>query len=263
MNCFFPMPIKFTILGCGSSLGIPRIDGHFGNCDPKNPKNYRSRCSALISSKNKNFLIDSSPDIKNQLIRSKVKQIDKIFYTHPHADQTHGINELRVFYLKNKKKIDVYADKSTKKYLLNSFSYCFKNSFDYPATLKMNNLRKLHNYNDNKQIISIKSISVQHGLIKSMAYIINNKCAYVSDVSKIYDKDLSKFKRLKYFVIDCLRYNSHPSHYCLNEVLNLINFIKPSKTILTNLNNEIDYNQIKKKLPKNVVPAYDGMNFLI
>ena len=91
------MPIKFTILGCGSSLGIPRIDGYFGNCDPKNKKNYRSRCSALISSKNKNFLIDSSPDIKQQLIKCKVKNIDKIFYTHPHADQTHGINELSIF----------------------------------------------------------------------------------------------------------------------------------------------------------------------
>ena len=257
------MSISFTILGCGSSLGIPRIDGHFGNCNPKNLKNYRSRCSALISSSNKNFLIDSSPDIKNQLIKSKVKHIDKIFYTHPHADQTHGINELRVFYLKKRKKIDVYADIDTKKYLLKSFNYCFRDSFDYPATLKMNNLKKLHQYTDRKQKINIKSISVQHGLIRSIAYIINDKCAYASDVSKIFEKDIYKFKNLKYFVIDCLRYSPHPSHYCLNEVLNLIKFIRPEKTILTNLNNEIDYQKIKKYLPNHVVPAYDGMKFLI
>ena len=98
------MSIKFTILGCGSSLGIPRIDGYYGSCDPKNKRNIRSRCSALISSKNLNILIDTSPDLKSQLLKNKVKNIDIVFYTHLHADQTHGINELRVFSLKNKKK---------------------------------------------------------------------------------------------------------------------------------------------------------------
>ena len=98
------MKLKFTILGCGSSLGIPRIDGYYGNCDPNNKKNVRSRCSALIRSKNLNILIDTSPDLKSQLLANKVKNIDKVFYTHDHADQTHGINELRVFSLKNKKK---------------------------------------------------------------------------------------------------------------------------------------------------------------
>ena len=99
------MSIKLTILGCGSSLGTPRIDGNFGNCNPKNKKNYRSRCSALITSNKKNILIDTSPDIKSQLLKNKIKNIDSVFYTHPHGDQTHGINELRVFFLKNKKKI--------------------------------------------------------------------------------------------------------------------------------------------------------------
>ena len=98
------MSLKFTILGCGSSLGIPRIDGYYGNCDPKNKKNIRSRCSALIRSKNLNILIDTSPDIKSQLLQNNITNIDKVFYTHLHADQTHGINELRVFSLKFKKK---------------------------------------------------------------------------------------------------------------------------------------------------------------
>ena len=99
------MPIKFIILGCGSSLGIPRIDGYFGKCNPKIKKNYRTRCSALISINDKNILIDSSPDLKQQLLKNKIKNIEKVFYTHMHADQTHGLNELRVFYLKNKKKL--------------------------------------------------------------------------------------------------------------------------------------------------------------
>ena len=118
------MSLKFTILGCGSSLGIPRIDGYYGNCDPKNKKNIRSRCSALIRSKNLNILIDTSPDLKNQLLQNKVKNIDKVFYTHAHADQTHGINELRVFTLKNRKKIPIYADLITKRNLINTFGYC-------------------------------------------------------------------------------------------------------------------------------------------
>ena len=111
------MSIKFTILGCGSSLGIPRIDGYYGSCDPKNKRNIRSRCSALISSKNLNILIYTSPDLKSQLLKNKVKNIDTVFYTHLHADQTHGINELRVFSLKNRKKIPIFADEITKKYL--------------------------------------------------------------------------------------------------------------------------------------------------
>jgi len=257
------MSIKFTILGCGYSLGVPRIDGHFGNCNPKNKKNYRTRCSGLISSPKMNILIDTSPDIKFQLIKNKIKNIDKIFYTHPHADQTHGINDLRFFYLKNKKKLHTYADKKTKKYLLSTFKYCFKNKGGYPAILKMNNLKVVHKFTDGNKKITLKSIPVKHGTIESICYIINNKCAYASDVNKIYKKDINKFFNLKYFIIDCLRYNRHFSHFNLDEVLKLVKLIKPKKTILTNLNNQMDYEKLKKKLPKNVIPAFDGLSFLI
>ena len=257
------MSVKFTILGCGSSFGIPRIDGSFGKCDPNNKKNYRTRCSALISVHKSNILIDTSPDIKFQFISNKIKNIDRVFYTHFHADQTHGINDLRFFYLKNQNKVPVYADKRTKNYLINTFSYCFKNSTSYPATLKMNRVKKLHNYKYGKEKILIKSIPVQHGKINSICYIINNKCAYAPDINKIYPKDLMHFKNLKYLIIDCLRYDPHPSHFNLVGVINLIKLIKPKKTIITNLNNEIDYLAIKKKLPKNVIPAYDGLSLLI
>jgi len=257
------MRVKFTILGCGYSLGIPRIDGSFGKCDPKNNKNYRTRCSALISAPNNNILIDTSPDIKSQLINNKVKNIDKVFYTHPHADQTHGINELRLFYLKKKIKLPVYADKFTRKHLLSAFKYCFVNKSEYPPILKLNKLKKKHIFKSNNTKIEFKSVTVQHGKINSVAYIINNKCGYVSDVSNIYKKDIKKFFNLKYFVIDCLRYKSHYSHFNLNEVLKLIKIIKPKKTILTNLNYEMDYSKLRRKLPKNVTPGYDGLSFYI
>ena len=136
------MTLKFTILGCGSSLGIPRIDGYYGKCDPNNKKNVRSRCSALIRSKNLNILIDTSPDLKSQLLANKVKNIDKVFYTHAHADQTHGINELRVFSLKNRKKIPIYADLITKKSLTNTFGYCFNDYKNYPSILDAKNFKE-------------------------------------------------------------------------------------------------------------------------
>ena len=118
--------MKFIILGCGSSMGVPRADGFFGNCDPKNKKNYRTRCSALIKVSNKNILIDTSPDLRQQLLRHKIKKIDIVLYSHMHADQTHGINDLRSFFINTKKQINIYADKYTSKYLKRSFSYCFE-----------------------------------------------------------------------------------------------------------------------------------------
>ena len=135
--------MKFIILGCGSSMGVPRPDGFFGNCDPKNKKNYRTRCSALIKTSSQNILIDTSPDLRQQLLNNKIKKIDKVFYSHMHADQTHGINDLRTFYIQNKKQINVYSDNITAKYLKKTFGYCFsKNNQEYPATLKLNKINK-------------------------------------------------------------------------------------------------------------------------
>ena len=132
--------MRFIILGCGSSMGVPRPDGFFGNCDPKNKKNYRTRCSALIKSSNENILIDTSPDLRQQLLRHNIKKINKVIYSHNHGDQTHGINDLRSFFINSKKQIQVYADNFTSKYLKKSFSYCFTSySKEYPAILKLKN----------------------------------------------------------------------------------------------------------------------------
>ena len=125
-------------------MGVPRSDGFFGKCDPKNKKNYRTRCSALIKTKSETIIIDTSPDMRQQLLNNKINRIDKVFFSHMHADQTHGINDLRVFFIKNKKPIDVYADDATRKYLLKNFSYCFKSSSkEYPSILKLNRIKKV------------------------------------------------------------------------------------------------------------------------
>jgi len=254
------MSIKFTILGCGSSMGVPRTDGFFGNCDPQNKKNYRTRCSALIKFYNQNILIDSSPDLRQQLLSNKIKSINKVLYTHLHADQTHGINDLRAFYLLNKKKIPIYSDEKTKKFLFSTFKYCFTSTDGYPATLEFKKIKKklIFKFKDKK--ISIVNVLVKHGIINSLCYIIDKKLAYASDTNLIFNKDLSLFKNLNFFVIDCLwKDKAHPSHYNLNQILNLIKIIKPKKTILTNMHTDLDYQKLKEILPKNVVPAYDGM----
>ena len=256
------MKLKFIILGSGSSLGVPRIDGDFGNCNPKNRKNYRTRCSALLKAKNFNLLIDSSPDIRQQFLSNKVKSLDCVFYTHQHADQTHGINDLRFFYLKKRNQIPVYANKYTSRYLLNSFNYCFKKTSNfYPPIMKLKKLKKKHSFLKSK--INIRSFDVVHGSISSVCYTINKKLAYASDVSFISKKNYSKISNLKYFVVDCLREEPHPSHYNLDKILNLVKEIKPKYTILTNLHSSMDYSMLKKKLPNFVYPAYDGMELII
>ena len=254
------MSIKFIILGCGSSMGVPRPDGFFGNCDPKNKKNYRTRCSALIKTSEENILIDTSPDLRHQLLRHKINKINKVYYSHMHADQTHGINDLRSFFINSKKQINIFADNMTAKYLKKSFSYCFKNnSKEYPATLKINKLSRNLIVNHKFKKIKIKSIQVEHGNVKSNCFIIDKKLAYITDVSDIYKKDFNYFKNLKYLIIDCLWYNYHPSHFNLEKALFFIKKFKPKYAILSNLSPVLDYNGLKKILPKNVIPAHDGL----
>ena len=252
--------MKFIILGCGSSMGVPRPDGDFGKCNPKNTRNHRSRCSALIKTKNEIALIDTSPDLRYQLIKNKIKKIDKVFCSHMHADQTHGINDLRVFFLKKNKTIPVYADLPTRKYLINTFKYCFvNNSKEYPATLKLNSINSNMFIKDGLKKIKIKPIKVKHGKVNSICYIIDKKIAYISDVSHIAKENYKFLKNLNFLVIDCLWLRSHPSHFNLENSLKLIKLLKPKRAILTNLHSDLDYEILKTKLPKNVLPAYDGL----
>ncbi len=257
------MRTKFIILGCGSSFGVPRADGYWGKCNPKVKKNYRTRCSAFIQSEISNILIDTSPDLRLQLIRNKIKNIDSVIYTHMHGDQVHGINDLRVFSLKKNKKIPIYADNYTMNYLKKNFSYCFNDSSSYRAILKLKKLQKNFLFKKNRKFLNIRSVKVKHGKIYSQSFIINKSCAYISDANKIYKSDYKFFKKLKYLIIDCLRIKPHPSHFNLNDVIELNKILKPQKAILTNLHSDLDYNFLLKKLPKNIVPAYDGMSFNI
>ena len=203
-------------------------------------------------------MIDTSPDIKKQILNNNIKDIDYVLYTHEHADQTAGIWELRPFFWKRKKTIDIFADKRTLKILMDRHDYCFFGGQGYIPILKGNLIKKSFTLSKKKNKLNFITFPVSHGWIKSTAYIFN-KTAYISDCNGIKNKDLKKLIDLNLLIVDCLKINQHPSHFNLNQAINLSKKIKAKKTILTNLHTDLDYEFLKKSLPKNIIPAYDGM----
>ena len=253
------MKNKFTILGCGSSLGSPWITNYSGKLK-KNSKNIRTRCCAHIQKGDLSVLIDTSPDIKNQLLKNKIKSLDAIIYTHEHADQTAGIFEMQPFFWKNKKKIPIYGSSKTIKSLKRSHTFCFLPRHAYKPIMQDKIIKNKFKIKKNESFINIEAFEVTHGIIKATGYLFD-KIAYISDCNYINKKDLYRLMNLEYLIIDCLRKSKHPSHYNYDDAMDLIKFIKPKKAILTNLHIELDYFKLKKKLPKNIIPAYDGLNF--
>ena len=250
----------FTILGCGSSLGAPWITGYNSKLK-KNIKNERSRCCAHIQKGNLSVLIDTSPDIKFQCIKNKINSLDSIIYTHEHADQTSGIFEMRPFFWKNKKKkLPVYGSSKTIKALKKSYTFCFLEKHGYKPIMKAYPIKKKFKITKGKNILNIDPFDVTHGLIKANGFLFD-KIAYISDCNKISKNNLKKLLNLNYLIIDCLRKDKHPSHFNYDDALDLIKKIKPKKSILTNLHVDLDYFKLKKNLPKNIVPAYDGLSF--
>ena len=253
------MKNKFTILGCGSSLGSPWITNYKGNLK-NDAKNLRTRCCAHIQKGDLSVLIDTSPDIKYQFLRNKIKNLDSILYTHEHADQTAGIFEMRPFYWKNKSKIPIYGSDRTIRALKKTYSFCFVEKQGYKPIMKAKTINNKFSIKKNKVKLSIRAFDVTHGLIKSTGYVMD-KIGYISDCNEISFKNLEFIKNLNYLIVDCLKIEKHPSHFNLEQALNLINLTKPKKAILTNLHTDLDYFKLKKKLPKNIVPAYDGLSF--
>ena len=253
------MKNKFTILGCGSSLGSPWITGYKGNLKD-NPRNIRTRCCAHIRYNNLSILIDTSPDIKEQILKNKITSLDAIVYTHEHADQTSGIFEMRPFYWKNKKVIPVYGSPRTIKALKSKNTFCFYPKNGYVPIMKANIIRSNFKIKKDSVKLNIKAFDVVHGMIKATGFLFE-KVAYISDCNKITKNSLKNLFNLEYLVIDCLRREKHPSHFNYNEALELVKIVKPKKTIFTNLHTDLDYDYLIKKLPKNVIPAYDGLSF--
>ena len=256
---------KFTILGCGSSGGVPRIGNDWGKCNPLNPKNHRSRCSLLIQKKGENgvtnILIDSGPDIRLQLLGAKIGKLDAVIYTHYHADHISGIDDLRMVAINVRNLIPVWADTKTSKKLKSSYSYIFNTpkGSKYPPILKLNEINETIRIQGSGGIIEIKPLEVNHGEINALGFKIQ-KVAYIPDVLEIPQKTWTLLKDLDVLIIDALRRKPHPSHTHLEKTLSWIRKLEPKISYLTNMHTDIDYEEIQKEIPKNVFPSFDGLN---
>ena len=252
------MKTRLIILGCGSSVGVPRIDGFWGSCNKNNKKNLRTRSSAIIIKGKNSILIDTSADLRCQLLSNKIKNISSVILTHEHTDQTNGLFELRPFFWRHKKKINIYGDTVTMNLIKKRHDYLFKKIGSYPPIVQSNIIKSKFSLGKSSEKIFFKAIKVKHGKTNSLGYIFENT-AYISDCSDLSIINMKELKNLKYLIIDCLKLKKHPSHFNLSESLYVHQKLKPKKTILTNLHYDLDYNYLLKKLPRNVVPAYDGL----
>ena len=262
------MKTKLIILGCGNSMGTPRIDGYWGKCKKNNKKNIRTRCSAAIIKGNNSILIDTSPDIRNQLLNNNIKSVSSVLFTHEHADQTNGLFELRPFsFMRNKKKINwwkksnpinVYGSYKTIKKLQERFDYCFTKISIYPPIVKPNVVKKKFYLGKNDYKILFNTFEAKHGDVNVTAYIFN-KTAYISDCKDLSIINRHELKNLNYLIIDCLSDKENYAHFTLKECLHIYKALKPKKMILTNLHYDSDYGKLVKILPKNIIPAFDGM----
>ena len=258
------MTLNLTILGCGSSGGVPRIGGNWGACDPSNPKNRRRRCSLLATrtstAGSTNVLIDTSPDLREQMLSENVKHLDAVWLTHDHADHTHGLDDLRPFFLMGRKPVPVYADAYTSNTMQRRFGYCFEGAKGYPAIAKLN---ELHHGQELEATgtggnISALAIPVTHGDIQALCFRFGN-AAYMPDVNSINPASMAALAGLDLLIIDALRYTPHPSHFALEETLAVIAALKPKHSVITNMHIDFDYETLKRELPKGIEPAYDGM----
>ena len=264
------MTRALTILGCGSSAGVPRIGNDWGQCDPADPRNRRRRCSVLVTrsgpSGQTRVLIDTSPDMHEQMLIANVPDLDGVLYTHEHADHTHGIDDLRAFYLLRRRKVEVWADEPTGQMLMTRFAYCFYTApgSDYPPILNLNRLQSgaAMTVTGAGGPITALPFRVHHGTIDALGFRIGDT-AYTPDLNGIPDESLGVLQGLDLWIVDALRRVPHPSHFSLPETLAWIDRLKPRRAIITNLHVDLDYATLAAELPANVIPAHDGLEVLI
>ena len=256
--------LRFTILGCGSSGGVPRLGGNWGACDPANPKNYRRRCSLLIErfegQEATRVLIDTSPDLRAQLLDAQVGLLDAVVYTHSHADHMHGIDDLRMIVFNRKSRLPVWADGPTQDALLSRFGYAFvqPEGSPYPPILELNTIDGDIRIDGAGGMIALRPFVVRHGVMDALGFRIANT-AYLPDVSEIPDDALDALTGLDCWILDALRRDPHPTHFHLARSLDWIERMKPQRAILTNLHNDLDYQVLDDETPDQVTPAHDGL----
>jgi phosphoribosyl 1,2-cyclic phosphate phosphodiesterase len=264
------MTVTLTVLGCGSSAGVPRPALGWGACDPHNPRNRRRRCSLLAERASAQgitrVVIDTSPDLREQLIDAEVDHIDAVFFTHEHADQSHGIDDLRSVVLHQRRRIPVYLNQSTADHILLRFSYCFVSpaGSDYPPILTSHLIEagESRSIEGKGGSLTLTAFLLQHGNIPALGYRIGD-AAYTPDVNDIPPASWPMLENLDLWIIDALRYAGHPSHFSVSDALSWIDRFKPRRAVFTNLHSDLDYEVLRQSLPKHVIPAYDGMRLTL
>jgi phosphoribosyl 1,2-cyclic phosphate phosphodiesterase len=264
------MSLTFTILGCGSSMGVPRVALGWGKCDPHNPKNRRRRCALLVEGtgthgQQTRVLVDCTPDLRMQLLDAEVDWLDGVLITHEHADHTHGIDDLRPLFVHKRRRVDVYLDEATSRAMHARFGYCFMKppGSEYPPILTEHRLVPGHAVTIEGQGGPIAAFPLlqQHGDIPSLGFRFGN-VAYSADIKDLPPESIAALAGLDVWIVDALRKAPHPSHFNLDEALEWIARIKPKRAILTNLHTDMDYEDLRTRLPPGVEPAYDQMSFI-
>jgi phosphoribosyl 1,2-cyclic phosphate phosphodiesterase len=261
---------SITILGCGSSGGVPRVGSGWGACDPLNPRNRRRRCSILVKKTGEagvtQLVVDTSPDFREQLLDAQITSLDGIIYTHDHADHTHGIDDIRPLVLHNKRRIDAFIDEPTALGMVKRFDYIFRAppGSSYPPILNERRIESGVSFEISGAggALDIMPFQLVHGDIDALGLCFTGsrgRMAYTPDVSAIPDAHLDYLQGLDLWIIDALRLKPHPSHFSLDEALSWIERMKPRRAVLTNLHTDLDYGALSASVPTNVEPAYDGM----
>lgn len=262
--------LEYVILGSGSSGGVPRADGEWGACDPSNPKNLRTRCAMMVRRRSDagpeqetTVLIDTAPDMRIQTAAAGIKRVDAVLYTHDHADQAHGIDDLRAFYIRSRQLTPCYMDAYTWRNLRRRFGYIFEAEGGYPAICEH---RPLPDFGVRWHIegpsgaIPVQTFDQDHGNIRSVGYRIGD-VAYSSDVVDFPEDSFEILAGVRVWVLDALRYRPHPTHASVQQALEWIERVRPQRAILTNMHIDLDYETLRRELPAGVEPAYDGMRF--
>ena len=263
------MSLRFTILGCGSSMGVPRAALGWGDCDPNEPKNRRRRCALLVErgqapDKVTRVLVDAGPDLREQLIDAKVDWIEGVLITHEHADHTHGLDDLRPLFVGKRRQVDTYVDEPTSRALHARFGYCFMTppGSNYPPILREHRLMPgtpvtIHGQGGPIEVLPFLQ---DHGDIPSLGFRFGN-VAYSTDLKRLPDASIAALAGIDIWIVDALRRAPHPSHFNLPETLEWIARIAPKRAILTDMHSDMDYATLCAELPKHIVPGFDGMQF--
>ncbi len=258
------MELEVVILGSGSSGGVPRGDGDWGACDPSEPRNRRTRCSALIRRHGPDgvtsVLIDTSPDLREQALAAGIRHVDAVLFTHDHADQTHGIDDLRVFAIRTRQRIPAWMDPATRDALTHRFDYVFESKLGYPAIVEVRDIPphgEVWAVDGAGGPVPVVTFDQAHGPIRSVGY----RCgpvAYSSDVSDLDEAAIEAVRGCDLWIVDALRYTPHPTHAHLERTLDWIARSGVRRAVLTNLHIDMDYRTLSEIVPDNVEVGFDG-----